>query len=339
MRLAKVAGSGLLLVGLLFGAACAPSAQAAEAADLNRRLGRGVNLGNALEAPREGDWGVRLESEYFRRVKEAGFQSVRLPVRWSAHAQAAVPYAIEEAFFQRVDWAMDEAARNGLAVVLNVHHYNELAADPAAHRERYLALWRQIARRYANRPETVLFEPFNEPHDKLDEGLWNALIPDVLAVIRESNPARVVVLGPASWNNVSKLPTLRLPTTDRRIIVTFHYYNPFPFTHQGAEWVGPNPPPLGRAWEGTASEREAIARDFDAAVTWAKAEGRPLYVGEFGSYEKAEMTSRARWTRAVREAAESRGMSWAYWEFVSGFGAFDRQAGAWRAPLLEALTR
>src|SRR5207247_7305573 len=76
---------------------------------INKKLGRGINLGNALEAPKEGEWGVTLKAEYFKRIKNAGFATVRLPVRWSAHAQAAAPYAIDAGFFRRVDWAIDQA--------------------------------------------------------------------------------------------------------------------------------------------------------------------------------------------------------------------------------------
>ena len=64
---------------------------------------------------------------------------------------------------------------------------------------------------------------------------------------------------------------------------------------------------------------------------------RPLNVGEFGAYEVGDMASRARWTRAVVEEAERRGFSWTYWEFCSGFGAYDPIADAWREPLLQAL--
>ena len=62
-----------------------------------------------------------------------------------------------------------------------------------------------------------------------------------------------------------------------------------------------------------------------------------VFLGEFGAYEKADMTSRAKWTAAVVKEAESRGFSWAYWEFGAGFGAYDRQAKTWREPLMKAL--
>ena len=76
----------------------------------NRVLGRGINLGNALEAPIEGAWGVTLRPEYFQIIKDAGFNAVRIPIRWSAHAETSPLYAIDAAFFDRVDWAIDQAA-------------------------------------------------------------------------------------------------------------------------------------------------------------------------------------------------------------------------------------
>jgi len=85
------------------------------------KLGRGINLGNALEAPKEGEWGVQLKAEYFPAIKKAGFATVRLPVRWSAHAQKEAPYTIDAKFAERVDWAVDQALANGLNIIVNVH--------------------------------------------------------------------------------------------------------------------------------------------------------------------------------------------------------------------------
>ncbi|HAB17822.1 MAG TPA: glycoside hydrolase family 5 protein [Verrucomicrobiota bacterium] len=311
-------------------------AGAADIFEANRGLGRGINLGNALEAPAEGDWGIKLEDSYFVAIQKAGFQHVRLPVRWSTHAAETTPYTIDPQFFSRVDWALDQALKRGLKVVLNVHHYEALYADPAAHQERFLALWRQIGAHYAERPDTIFFEALNEPHDQLDAERWNDLIPRALQVIRERNPQRPVVIGPANWNAVSALPRLKLPADDRRIIATFHYYEPFAFTHQGAEWVK-DAPKLGTRWTGTAAETAALRQSFERAAEWAKRENRPLYVGEFGSYSKADLESRLQWTSAVRAEAENLGMSWAYWEFGAGFGAYDRSLKAWREPLLRAL--
>ncbi len=80
-----------------------------------------------------------------------------------------------------------------------------------------------------------------------------------------------------------------------------------------------------------------MARDFDDAAAWAAKTGRPLYVGEFGSYEEADMASRVRWTRAAVNEAQKHRFSWAYWEFCATFGAYDPIALAWREPLLQSL--
>ena len=305
----------------------------------NARLGMGVNFGNALEAEkREGYWGVVLQEDYFRLTAEAGFKSIRLPVRWSAHALEKPPYTVNTEFFQRVDWALEQARKNKLLLVLNMHHYNELTADPTAHRERFLAIWDQIASRYAKVPENTLYlEILNEPMGKLTDEQWNQLLVEVLAVIRKNNPTRMVVIGPAEWNSIRKLPTLKLPEGDRRLITTVHFYSPFHFTHQGAEWVNGSAPWLGTKWNGADKEKTELRKELDQAAAWGKANRRPVYVGEFGSYSKADMESRARWTRFMREEMAARGMSAAYWEFCSGFGVYDPNAKTWRQPLLEAL--
>jgi endoglucanase len=62
-----------------------------------------------------------------------------------------------------------------------------------------------------------------------------------------------------------------------------------------------------------------------------------VFLGEFGAFSAADMESRSRWTRFITREAEKQGFSWAYWEFCSGFGAYDPQADAWREPLKAAL--
>ena len=78
----------------------------------NQRLRRTINLGNALEAPMEGDWGMVIESEYFPTIKAAGFTAVRLPVRWSAHAKKDNPFLIDQSFLDRVKWVVDHRRKS-----------------------------------------------------------------------------------------------------------------------------------------------------------------------------------------------------------------------------------
>jgi endoglucanase len=319
--------------------AAPPTAEPIAAADpfeLNKRLTRGVNLGNALEAPNEGEWGVVLQDSYFKLIRDAGFDAVRIPVRWSAHAARAEPYTIDPAFFERIDWAVGQALDHGLIAVVDMHHYDELDQRPRTQETRFLALWKQIAERYRSYPPELVFELYNEPHQGFTAEIWNRLLAEAIAVVRASNPTRAIVVGPVEWYSIGKLRELHLPPDDRRLIVTFHYYNPFSFTHQGAEWIE-NPPPVGTTWTGQTGQQRQVTSDLDEAARWGDRNHRPLYMGEFGAYSKADMASRARWTAFVAREAEARGISWAYWEFCSGFGIYDKDRGAWRVPLLGAL--
>lgn len=331
----------LLLVGCNNpSAVVTPPDDALESADafaINTMLGRGVNMGNALEAMYEGEWGMTLEEEYFQLIAEAGFTNVRIPIRWSAHADEAAPYTIDPDFLTRVDWAIEQALANDLMPIINMHHYDEIMQEPNAHRERFLAIWQQLAEHYQDQPRTVIFELLNEPNSNLFAGQWNELLAAGIAVVRESNPDRVIIVGPVGWNNVIQLGGLKLPETDRNLIVTFHQYEPFNFTHQGAEWVNNADPWLGTTWEGTDSEKRRIDQILDQAANWSETNNRPIYMGEFGAYSKADMDSRARWTAYLVNEAEARGFSWAYWEFGAGFGVYDRERGAWNEALLEAL--
>jgi endoglucanase len=324
----------------LVSAVACPGEPADSAVDIhaaNRKLGRGINLGNALEAPREGEWGVRLQAEFFRAIKRAGFDTVRLPVNWSAHARAEAPYTIDAKFAERVDWAIDQALANKLNLIVNVHHYDQMDARPDQHLPRLVGLWRQIADRYKGRPAEVYFELHNEPHDKLTEEKWNAAIPKLLEAVRKSNPTRPVIVGPGQWNGFPALDKLELPAGDRNLIVTVHYYEPFEFTHQGAPWAKGSAKWRGRKWQGTEAEQGAVRKAFGQAAAWAKKHDRPVFLGEFGAYEAADLESRARWTAFVAREAERHSFSWAYWEFCAGFGAYDPKAGAWREALKTAL--
>lgn len=302
-----------------------------------KALGRGVNLGNAFEAPAEGAWGVSFKDDYFPKIKAAGFDHVRLPVKWAAHAGKSAPYTIDAKFFERIDHVLNAAEKAGLRVVLNDHHNDDVYANPTAAGPRFVALWGQIAERYKGRPDAVAFEALNEPHDKLNAAAWNDLFPKVLAVIRKTNPTRPVIVGPDNWCNFRAIRTLKLPEDDRRLIATFHYYEPFEFTHQGAEWSQGSDKWLGKKWTGTAAEKKAVTDALSSAAKWGKDNDRPIYLGEFGAYNKADLASRVAWTAFVREEAERLGMPWAYWEFASGFGCYDPRTDKWREPLLKAL--
>lgn len=304
----------------------------------NIALGRGINLGNALEAPNEGDWGITLQADWFKLIKDAGFSSVRIPIRWSAHTSADAPYTINEAFFERVDWAIAQALENDLMVIFNIHHYEEIFVNPTQERNKFLSIWEQISLRYKDQPAEVLFEILNEPHGALTAVLWNQLLPLGLEKIREHNPYRTVVIGAAEWGGIPGLLKLDIPE-DSNLIVTVHYYEPFQFTHQGAEWVDNSDPWLGTKWDGSPAEVAAVENHFQTIVDWGQDRGVPINIGEFGAYSKADSPSRGRWTASIVSFALANDMSYHYWEFASGFGIYNPSNGDWDLDLLNGLTK
>jgi endoglucanase len=330
--------------------------------ELNKRLGRGVNLGNALEAPNEGEWGVILKEEYFEAIKQGGFHSVRIPCRWSNHALKEEPYTIDPNFFNRVDWAVNCALSRNLPIIVNVHHYMELYTEPQVHRERFMTLWKQIAEHYKNYPDNLLLEIFNEPDDALTPEIWNEWLKEAHSIIRNANPTKTIVIDGSNDAWISYLQFLKLPEDDRNIIVSVHYYFPLAFTHQGAPWVttakiasfvkdmefihqsvpswaavsGSNAW-MGTKWTGTEAGKKEITDAFDIAAAWGKEHNRPMNLGEFGAYNKADMESRARWTKFVADTAVERGMSFHYWQFASDFAVYDTKNKTWKKPLFDAL--
>jgi endoglucanase len=322
----------------------APPGASPRALAAAQALGRGVNFGNMLEAPAEGAWGLSVTDDFIDKAASAGFTSVRLPVRWSSHAGAEAPFTIEAAFMARVESIVDKLLAKNLAVVLNMHHYRQLDGDALDAGEakvadavvdvRFVMLWEQIASRFKDRGDRLVLELYNEPHGRMNGEPWNALAARALGVVRKSNPDRVVVIGPTHWNAAGDLAQLKLPN-DANLIVTIHDYNPFPFTHQGAEWVSPVLPTGVTCC--SAAQIADMTAPLDVAKTWAAAKRYPLYVGEFGAYSRADDASRVTFNRTMRDAMESRGMTWAYWEFAAGFGVYDPAKLAFHQGLLESL--
>ena len=313
----------------------APVAGAADAFDQNKRLGRGVNVLGYDPVWRDRSI-ARFQDEHFRLIREAGFNHVRINLHPFRDAGTSEDWTLPDGYLRTLDWAVDQALSNGLLVVLDFHEYQAMADDPAAKKPLFLGFWSQVAERYKDKPDTVLFELLNEPNGKLTAEGWNEYLREALAVVRKTNPKRTVIVGPAFWNNISHLKELKLPENDRDLIVTVHYYAPMEFTHQGARWTN-HQDKLAVPWEGTAEERARIARDFDTPHAWSVANRRPIYLGEFGAYDKAETDARVRWTAAVARAAEERGFSWAYWQFDINFNVYDVKKGQWVRPILDAL--
>ncbi|WP_373495897.1 cellulase family glycosylhydrolase [Aquiflexum sp.] len=307
--------------------------------ELNQKLGRGMNMGNMFEAPSEGEWGNPYRNDYFQRIKEIGFDHVRIPIRWDtpARTQMTSPYTINPTFFSRIKEVVDLALEQDLMVIINMHHHDALFQNPAQNKDRFISQWNQIADFFKDYPEELLFEVMNEPHNQLNPELWNQYFAEALIEIRQTNPDRAVLIGTALFGGVGGIFHLD-PPEDDNIIVTVHFYNPFTFTHQGAEWVGDHSQNwLGTEWLDLQFERDAIEQEIAPLISFSTERNIPIHMGEFGAYSRADMESRVRWTTFLARYLESIGFSWAYWEWSAGFGIFDPQNNQYIQPLADAL--
>lgn len=297
-------------------------------------LGRGVNV-LGYDPIWKDPAKARFRPHYYKMLHDSGFQTIR--VNLHAFASMGDDGTLDPQWLGTLDAVVMQATSAGLNVILDEHDYRFCQEDVAACREKLLAFWRQIGKRYKDAPASVLFEILNEPHGALTAEKWNSLFVEALAVVRKDNPQRDVIVGPANYNNFRSLETLQLPADDRHLIVTVHYYDPFPFTHQGATWTTPSRKDLvGVRW-GSDADHTAIEKDFDRIAAWAKTQDRPILLGEFGAYDKGDMSDRAAWTAAVARAAESRGFAWSYWQFDNDFTLYRSNRQEWVEPIYSAL--
>lgn len=287
-------------------------------------LSRGIQFGGFM-ADRPGD--PRQDEQAVEAIVKAGFRSVHLPVRSDLLADAGADAPI----VRRLDDAIDAFLAHGLMVVLDIQPGRP--APGASPRSAGLnALWRRAAVRLRSRPDRLLFNVAVAPSPALPPQQANRLLGEVLKTIREVDPRRIVIAG---WGDPIGLDHLVLPP-DPHLIVGVAHVEPYRFTRQGV-------PGLAGAdqWRGTGcctpQETHLMSLPLDVAKTWSVQQRRPVWVSAFMSSRQAPLPLRVRHARLLREAAEARGLSWAYGDFSGDFGIYDPAARAWQPLLLDAL--
>jgi endoglucanase len=309
--------------------------QNVSAFEQNKKVARGVNVLGYDKAFWKDYSKGRFKENYFKMIKDAGFSSIRVNLHTFSHMDS--DYKIEPKWLEALDWIVKHGLEAKLMVILDMHEFNAMADDPVGKKEMFLSVWKQIAPRYKDQSNDLIFELLNEPNRKLTAEMWNSYLLEAVAIVRETNPNRTLVIGPGNWNGIESLDKLILPENDKNIIVTVHFYHPMKFTHQGAPWSGEFKNFSGISWTGTEEEKNDVITRLKVAADWSVANDRPIFLGEFGAYDKADMDSRARYTSFVARTAEDYGFSWAYWQFDSDFIVYDINNEKWVKPILNAL--
>ena len=323
----------LFIAGLSFN--CVSLAQTVTVKDQCIKLGRGVNILGYDKAFWQDHEKGRFKESYFKMIKDAGFSTVRINL--NPFTQMDSQNKISPGWLETLDWVVTKGLDANLMIILDLHEYTTMADNPEAKKEMFLSFWKQIAPRYKDKSANVLFELLNEPNQKLTVEMWNTFLAEAIKVIRESNPDRTLIIGPGNWNGIESLNTLKLPDNDRNIIATVHFYHPMRFTHQGAAWASDYKNLSGIKWTGTPDEKKEVESKLKVAADWSLKNDRPIFLGEFGAYDKGDMDSRARYTAFVARTAEKLGFSWAYWQFDSDFIVYNIDKESWVEPILDAL--
>lgn len=342
LRLAAVAGliagiaagcantGGETPPGPVFSQPFTPLDASAQVADMTRGvnvLGYDPYWNDAAQA--------RFKTTFFGNIHRAGFSTVRVVLQSFSHMDK--DNQLDPVWLHKLDVMVEAAVGAGLNVILDEHDFELCGADAVQCRIKVNAFWSQIAPRYRNAPSNVMFEILNEPNKAMTPEIWNAEYHQALGIIRQTNPTRNVVIGPSFWNGLEHLGDLDLPAGDQHIIVTFHYYHPMPFTHQGAAWAPPEIQKMSNLHWGSEADYALLNKEFDVVKAWSDAHHRPIFLGEFGAYDKAPLEDRVKWDSAVARAAEARGFAWGYWQFDSDFVLWDYKTNNWVHPILDAL--
>lgn len=353
--------SVLMLLLLVGGGIFAYRSKAGEERRFVKALGAGWNLGNTLDVHnlhKEADDPTAYETywnnppttpELFSDVKAAGFDLVRIPVTWYEHMDEDLQ--VDGAWLDRVQQVVDEALAAGLSVIINAHHdpwYTPLEPQAEEAEVWTRALWGQLALRFREYDESLLFESMNEPRLIGTEREWGDGTPEAREIVNRLNEVFVETVRASGGENSGRyllLPTycartgtdalegFRMPEGER-LIVSLHLYEPYGFTHQES----------GSADFSPDSEKDtrAIDQTFRDVERLFACKGIPVIITEFGARDKDNEDARIRWARYILEAARPLGIPCVWWdaggrpEEEKSFSLYDRYGRVWLFPDLTA---
>jgi endoglucanase len=292
-------------------------------------LQKGINIGNTLDAPGgENSWGQpSIQPYYFDDYKAAGFTAIRIPVTWERHTDTMAPYAIDTAFLSRVEEVVNWGLDRGLYIIINCHHEEFIKNDYSAKNvARFEAIWSQIATRFKDKSDHLLFEILNEPHPMSLANL-NDLNKRIIKVIRKTNPSRIIVYSGTEWSVGAELLKADIPK-DKYLIANFHCYTPW-------TWIDGKDQSI--PW-GTPAEKNEIKAIFDSVQNFFANKGIPVMVNEYGCPVRKPLDSRVLFYQTYIENIRSHGFGSFAWDDGGDFKTYDRNGRKWIGGIQEVIT-
>lgn len=310
------------------------------------RMNKGLNLGAYRYASE-----TAVTEPLVKALAKAGFKHARLTVDPKRIWLPESPAILDPDGMKRLDAVLDRLLEHGLAVSVDIHDPDKRVWNDAEWGTRFVAFWGALAKHLSKRdPERLFLEVCNEPLSDTP-AVWDALQARCLAAMRKSAPKHTLIaspnmqIEPGNWNVLEVMKTFK-PVADTNVVYTFHYYNPFLFTHQGATWSWDGvkglqglPYPSSPDAVAAAAERypepqkgyitqygkerwdaAKMAADMKPYLDWARKYKVPITCGEFGAYKNGPTQDRLVWLRDVRLALDLYQVPWTIWDDGGGFG-------------------
>ncbi|MCG8374525.1 MAG: cellulase family glycosylhydrolase [Balneolales bacterium] len=329
---------------------------------------KGVNLTNWFQAgsPEQIDFSKYTKQD-FENIRSLGADVIRLPINLHSMVGDAPDYALDSLFLFFLDQAVDWAEELEMNLILDNHTFDPSVATDPDIGDILVPVWTQLAAHYEPTSTNIFYEVLNEPHG-ISNNDWNAIQSEVIDAIRTVDTKHTIIVGPSDYNSYHSLQFMP-EYADTNLIYTFHFYEPFVLTHQGATWTNPSlasladvpfpydaatmpalPNNLAGTWvEGVfnnyTSEGNAdyVKSQIDIAVNFAETRGVTVFCGEFGIYiPNSDNDSRVAWYGIVVDYLEEHGIPWTSWDYQGGFGIFEEGTSELfehhiNVPLVEAM--
>lgn len=329
---------------------------------------RGVNLTGWFQVDSPGQIQfTRFTKQDLIDIKSLGCDVIRLPINLHSMTSGSPLYTLDPLYVSFLDSVIKWCEDLKIYLIIDNHTFDPNVSTSPDIGSILIKVWSQTASHLKDRSDYILYEILNEPHG-ITTAQWGTIQNQVISAIREKDSKHTIVVGASGYNTYSEMADLPV-YSDHNLLYTFHFYDPFMFTHQGASWTVPSmeplsgvpfpynsatmpacPPSLKGTWiesnlnaypsDGTV---EHVKNLIDIAINFRNTRSVNIFCGEFGVYiPNSANGDRCYWYNTVRQYFEANNIPWTTWDYKGSFGLFNKGSNELfghdlNTPLLQSL--